>query len=95
MEKKSLSNTVGERINLFDNLQVCNVESFNNLFVECPLKGFENSDPVIIGELLEGNRRMILVGENNVQHKMYSDLLYGVERNEEELDIEEINGVPV
>jgi hypothetical protein len=48
--------------------------------------------------MVSGNRREILVGEVLVEHKMFSNLLYGMDRDEfnnQESEIEDIMGYPV
>ncbi len=96
--KKRLSSSIGERINLFDNYSDTSVEMFNALFYECALTGHNPDDLVTIGQMLSGNRRELLVGEVLVEHKMYSDTLYGMDRdafNNQESEIEDIHGYPV
>lgn len=92
--KRKLSGKVGERINKFDEYDNPTVMMFNIIFSECPLQGYDANAIVNIGRPLEGNRRAILVGEKEISHKMYSDLLYGKEReDEEEKELIEVNGV--
>ena len=94
---KTLSNTVGDRINFFDNVENSTVQVFNDLFPECPIK----ADPelvVLIGSPLPNNCRSILVGDTVITHKMYSDILYTLDRDEyyldeRDLELESINGV--
>ena len=93
-----LGNMVGSRINIFDNLEVQTVETFNNLFPECPIKNEKPDTRVSIESPMENNCRMLFVGDKVLTHKMYSDILYTIdkdERNEEEEELFEINGVPV
>lgn len=92
-----LGNTVGERINQFDNLEIQTVATFNSLFPECPLK-FEAELDVEIGTPEANNRRAIQLSNGNVIiHKMYSDILYNVDRDkvgdEREIELTEINGI--
>lgn len=97
---KTLSNTVGDRINFFDGVETPTVTVFNELFPECPIK---NKCPLALVEILgveSNNCRSILVGEETIKHKMYSDILYTLDREEYRLDeteveLNEINGVPV
>jgi hypothetical protein len=77
-----LSNTVGERINEFETWETQIVGNFNALFPECPLKGFDVEDPVLIGSPAPNNSRELLVDGVLVVHKMYSDLLYGLDKGE-------------
>jgi len=96
--KKQLSSSIGERINLFDGYLDPSVEMFNVLFYECPLTGYNPDDLVTIGQMISGNRRELLVGEVLVEHKMFSNLLYGMDRDEfnnQESEIEDIMGYPV
>lgn len=100
MMNKTLGNTVGDRINEFDNLEVQTVETFNNLFVECPLRNKDLTLPVFILGVESNNCRAILVGEEVIKHKMYSDIMYLVDKEEFFLDerdteLTEINGTPV
>lgn len=94
------SSNIGGRINLFDSTEET-VYDFNLLFPECPLpERFGNSEEVEIGVLLPNNCRVITVGEEAIKHKMFSDLLYGIDRDlfrEDETDkeLEAINGVEV
>jgi hypothetical protein len=96
---KTLSNTVGERINEFDSWQTQIVGNFNALFPECPIKGFDVEDPVLIGDPAPNNSRELLVDGKFVVHKMYSDLLYGLDKGEynmvEDKEETEIMGYPV
>ncbi len=77
-----LSNTVGERINEFDSWETQIVGNFNALFPECPLKGYDVEDPVVILEPAGSNCRSILVDGEYIVHKMYSDILYGIDKGE-------------
>jgi hypothetical protein len=79
---KTLSNTVGERINEFDSWETQIVGNFNAQFPECPLKGYDVEDPVLIGSPAPNNSRELLVDGVLVVHKMYSDLLYGLDKGE-------------
>lgn len=97
--KTRLSSSIGERINKFDSLDNPTVTEFNNLFIECPLKDYSPKAMVSIGQLLSGDRRELQVGTETVQHKMFSDVLYGMDReeyyNEHEKELDEIMGHPV
>lgn len=94
-----LGNTVGDRINEFDNLEVRTVGMFNELFPECPL----NYDPklkIVIAGPATNNQRVILVDGKMIYHKMYSDILYTLDRqlfhlDDRDMPLDEINGVPV
>ncbi len=93
----TLSNTVGDRINFFDNVENSTVQVFNDLFPECPIKADPDLE-VLIGLPAPNNCRTILVGEETIIHKMYSDILYTLDRDdyhhdERDLELESINGV--
>jgi len=95
-----LGNTVGARINEFDNLDVHNVETFNALFPECPIRNKCPALQVMVLGPESNNCRSIIVGDEIVKHKMYSDLMYTVDKetyflDERDLELNEINGVPV
>lgn len=77
-----LGNTIGERINKFDNLELQTVETFNNLFPECPIKDRDNSSPVEILSPASNNCRTLLINDIEIKHKMFSDLLYNVDKEE-------------
>lgn len=77
-----LSNTIGERIKRFDDLEMTKVQSFNLMFPECPLKDFDDLDDVEILHPTVNNCRVLLVNGKEVVHKMYSDLLYNVDKSE-------------
>lgn len=97
--KKRLSSSIGERINLFDDSDDQTVVMFNALFYECPLTNHDPDAIVTIGQLLSGDRRELLVGTTIVEHKMYSDILYGMDRdefhNQTETEVDDIYGYPV
>ena len=96
--KKRLSSSIGDRINLFDNLDDCSVIMFNSMFYECPLTDQDPDVTVIIGQTLSGNRRELLVGDKVVEHKMYSDILYGMDRdkfNNQDNEVDNILGYEV
>lgn len=99
-----LGNTIGDRINLFDSLDSQTVETFNSIFIECPIKGCDPTALVIIGAPCQNNCREITVGgpdyeeDDTFEHKMYSDVLYTLDReefyfDERDKELEEINGV--
>lgn len=101
-----LANTVGDRINQFDNLDTQTVESFNALFPECPVKGYDLNMPLVIGSPAPNNCREITVSTTygliaeTILHKMYSDIMYTLDRDvynwdERDVELTEINGVPV
>lgn len=93
-----LSNTVGSRINEFDSWETQIVGNFNELFPECPLVGYDVEDLVLIGEPNGSNCREILIEGNLVIHKMYSDLLYGLDKGEFNMvedELDNIMGHPV
>lgn len=97
---KSLANTIGDRINEFDNLEVQTVGMFNQIFTECPIRGTDRMLKVIILGPNSNNTRDIVVGEDIIKHKMYSDILYTVDKeiyflDERDSELTEINGVPV
>ncbi len=105
--KERLANTVGERINQFDDLEWFDrsVDTFNTMFPECPIKDDGTIAWIDIGEVAPNNCRMIHLYEsmevvNTIQHKMYSDMLYTLDReffrwDERDVELTEINGVPV
>lgn len=98
-----LGNTVGDRINIFDNLEWFDqtVKAFNELFPECPIK--QEAGWIEIGSPASNNCREIHLFESvdsviTIKHKMYSDLLYTINKedyllDERETELVEINGV--
>ena len=58
---------------------------------------FEEDDDVYILEPAPNGARLITVGGDLITHKMYSDVLYNVDRQDinEDDELYEINGVPV
>lgn len=94
-----VNSDIGKRINIFDGLEIQTIETFNSLFTECPLKGDPNSE-VIIGLPEAGNTRKIFIDGVAIKHKMFSDVLYGMDRAEYFLDetdkeLDDIMGHPV
>jgi hypothetical protein len=92
-----LGNTVGDRINKFDSLETQTVETFNELFPECPIRDTDYELEVSIGGPESNNCRAIFVDSVLTKHKMYSDMLYTLDReefrlDERDLELEEING---
>ena len=95
-----LGNTVGNRINEFDNLEIQTVETFNNLFPECPIK---NQCPLSAVEILTptaNNCRLLKLNDSDtIVHKMFSDVLYTVDRDvynsDEDEELDEMYGIPV
>jgi hypothetical protein len=98
--KKSSKLGVGARINLFDNSPQI-VYDFDKLFPECPLpERFGRAESVIIGDVLPNNCREIWIDGENIKHKMFSDILYGIDRDlfhedETEKELEDMYGHPV
>jgi hypothetical protein len=90
-----LGNTIGERINKFDNLSVQTVETFNNLFPECPITKFDSEAEVEILSPASNNCRTLLINEIEVKHKMFSDLLYNVDKEEYNLRHDEEESLDV
>lgn len=100
-----LGNTVGTRINEFDSLEwhEQTIPAFNELFPECPIKDDGTVTWIEIGSPESNNCRTILLYEHQdsfitVKHKMYSDILYTLDRelyhlDERDLELESINGV--
>lgn len=100
-----LGNTIGTRINQFDDLEWFDqtTVTFNALFPECPIK--ESAAWIEIGEPASNNCRYIKLFEHEdsfttIKHKMYSDILYTLDRqdyflDERDLELTEMNGVPV
>ena len=88
---------IGERINMFDNLDEQTVGTFNKIFIECPLTDPGNL-PVEIGQYVGADRREIFIGDSKpIHHKMFKDLLYNIDRDlftEDQTDkeLEEIYG---
>lgn len=94
----TLSNTVGTRINFFDNVENPTVELFNTIFPECPIRNKCPLAMVTIGIPESNNCRTITVGDETIKHKMYSDILYTLDKeeyylDERDLELESINGV--
>lgn len=94
---RTLGNCVGVRINVFDDLEKQTVETFNSLFPECMLD-FDNDITVKIGLPAPNNCRELKIGNALLIHKMYSDILYTLDRqdfytDERDLELNEINGV--
>ena len=83
---KTLGNTVGDRINEFDNLEIQTVGMFNTLFPECPIRKMDARPQVIILGPNSNNTRDIVVGDQVIKHKMYSDIMYLVDKEEFFLD---------
>lgn len=96
---KSLANTIGDRINQFDDLDLQTAATFNSLFPECQLRDNGLDDVVSIGSPGSNNTRHLVVNGVEVKHKMFSDILYTVDKDggvdETNLELDEINGVPV
>lgn len=95
---KTLGNTVGDRINKFDNLDVQTVETFNELFPECPIRKTDKNLSVIVLGPAGNNCREIVVGGDLIKHKMFSDILYTLDReiyflDDRDLELTEINGI--
>ena len=100
-----LGNTVGTRINTFDELEWFDqtVEAFNTMFPECPIK--QEANWIEIGEPAPNNCRTIKLFEHEdsyttLTHKMYSDILYTLDKqdyylDERDTELMEINGTPV
>lgn len=93
-----LGNTIGYRINQFDNLEIQTVGTFNELFPECPIREVDSNLQVIILGPNSNNTRDIVVGDDIIKHKMYSDILYTLDKevfflDERETELTEINGV--
>ncbi len=89
---------VGARINLFDK-SAGMVYDFDKLFPECPLPDtYPRDEPVVIGEVLPNNCREIWIDGDLIVHKMFSDTMYGKDRDlfhldETEKELDEINGI--
>lgn len=97
--KSRKSFTIGTRIKQFDNLEVQNVDTFNNLFADCPIKDVCPLTSVEILGPAPDNSRILLVGGVEKIHRMYENLLYNVERYEYndnlETELDELMGYPV
>lgn len=88
--------TIGTRINQFDDLCIKTVGTFNELFPECPVKGFDNEAELEVLYPASNNSRVLNINGLEVTHKMYSDLLYNVDRDEYNMEeCEDILGFPV
>lgn len=88
--------TIGTRINQFDNLEIQTVGVFNTLFPECPVSGFDDSTDLEILNPETNNSRRLNINGLEIVHKMYSDLLYNVDRDEYNMEeCEDILGIPV
>ena len=59
---------IGDLINKFENLQEQTVKTFNELFVNSPLVGYNLTDEVHIGEMMGANTRLVSVNGNVVSH---------------------------
>lgn len=97
---RSLGNSIGTRINVFDTLDIQTVGSFNSLFPECPIRDIDLTLQVIILGPASNNCRDLVVGEEVIKHKMFSDILYTVNKedyylDERDTELDEINGTPV
>lgn len=61
--------TIGDRLNIFDNNQDQSVRTFNILFTEVPLTGFNETDIVSIGELtINATTRILLINNIVTEH---------------------------
>lgn len=78
--------TVGTRINKFDDLCMQTVGTFNELFPECPVNNFDITAELEILEPRVNNSRLLKINGLEVVHKMYSDLLYNVDRDVYNMD---------
>jgi len=95
-----LANTIGSRIKEFDAHDVNTVGIFNHMFPECPIRDKDVKTQVIILGPESNNCRAILVGDEVIKHKMFSDLLYTIDKeeyflDERETELNEINGVMI
>jgi hypothetical protein len=59
---------IGDLINKFDNLEEQTVKTFNELFVNSQLVGYNLTDEVSIGEMMGANTRLVSVNGNVVSH---------------------------
>jgi hypothetical protein len=97
---KRMNSDIGKRINIFDNYEIQTVETFNKLFPECPIKNTEQDVEVGIGNPSTGNTRLIIMKGQIFKHKMFSNELYGIDRDKflnDEIDkeLDEIMGHPI
>ena len=83
--------TLGTRINLFDNNLTTDVESFNMLFPECPIVGFEKYLNVEIGEIVTANTRLLNIEGTIITHNLTR--LLRSEEIEDETNTDIINSI--
>ncbi len=61
--------TIGDRLNLFDDLKEQNVKAFNELFPEVPLTNYRENDIVVIGEITANVvTRQLLINNIAIEH---------------------------
>lgn len=61
--------TIGNRINVFDNFEEQTVKSFNQIFDEVPILGYNDSDLVVICEITKNAMtRTILINNIAKEH---------------------------
>lgn len=96
-----MKKSIGDRINIFDNLANQTVEEFNTVFPECKLPdGYRSDLPVSIERYAGYDCRNIIIGDEEIHHKMYRDVLYGMDRDvfygsDKEEPLDEMYGYPV
>lgn len=56
--------TIGDRLNEFDNSENPTVKTFNSIFNDVPLTGFNDNDIVTIGELTSSSTTRLLTINN-------------------------------
>jgi hypothetical protein len=56
--------TIGDRLSEFDNAEFQTVKTFNQIFDDVPLTGYEDSDTVTIGELTSSSTTRLLTINN-------------------------------
>lgn len=61
--------TIGQRINEFDNMAIQNVRTFNQVFPDVPLTGFNDNDTVTIGDItLNATTRNVTINNTTIEH---------------------------
>lgn len=92
--------STGTRINMFDDLEVQTVKSFNMMFPECMLLDYPDEERVSILDYSGFDKRTLFIAGMYIQHKMYRDVLYGMDRDafyepEKDEPLTEMYGYPV
>lgn len=61
-------NTIGNRLNQFDN-GITNVENFNNIFPDFKITGHKQDEDVELGEIITTTLRVLYIGGEPFIHK--------------------------